>query len=249
MGLVSLGEMVKNLRNRKGMTQPELASCLGIEQSYLSKLENGKNLFNSHIFKEVSNVLGVDFLHLLKDVSLESLNTHKDIPEVSIYLSTLKKKNTYKNKKVLLSSFFLFIVGFNSALLAHLEILYSNTVYSYVSEGVIKDGEPTDIFKSYKNILTNKFIAEDITLEKMNQMQAEFRLRVQEKFILRRTYAGESFISNEKSGQRKYILETTTSNKAIENSLLIWVGLSLILASSFLFLSLKYSFKKLINSN
>ncbi len=37
------GEKLKELRNEKEWTQPEMAEAIGIEQSYWSKLENGKS--------------------------------------------------------------------------------------------------------------------------------------------------------------------------------------------------------------
>ena len=35
---MKFGDKLKELRNEKEMTQPELAEAIGIEQSYLSKL-------------------------------------------------------------------------------------------------------------------------------------------------------------------------------------------------------------------
>jgi transcriptional regulator with XRE-family HTH domain len=37
---MTLGEQLKKLRNEKALSQPDLADLTGIEQSYLSKLEN-----------------------------------------------------------------------------------------------------------------------------------------------------------------------------------------------------------------
>src|SRR5688572_18022983 len=39
---VNFGEKVKQLRAERNLTQPQLAQAIGIEQSYLSKLENDK---------------------------------------------------------------------------------------------------------------------------------------------------------------------------------------------------------------
>jgi len=42
---MNFGDRIRQLRQDKGLTQPELADAMGIEQSYLSKLENS-NIFN-----------------------------------------------------------------------------------------------------------------------------------------------------------------------------------------------------------
>ena len=41
---MNFGDKIRQLRKDKNFTQPELAEAMGIEQSYLSKLENGKSL-------------------------------------------------------------------------------------------------------------------------------------------------------------------------------------------------------------
>jgi len=41
---MNFGERIKQLRTERNMTQPQLAEAIGIEQSYLSKLENDKSV-------------------------------------------------------------------------------------------------------------------------------------------------------------------------------------------------------------
>jgi len=42
--IMNFGERIKQLRTARNMTQPQLAEAIGIEQSYLSKLENDKSV-------------------------------------------------------------------------------------------------------------------------------------------------------------------------------------------------------------
>ncbi|MBM7071474.1 helix-turn-helix transcriptional regulator [Shewanella sp. 202IG2-18] len=41
---MTFGQIIKSFRTEKGLSQPEFAEQVGIEQSYLSKLENDKSL-------------------------------------------------------------------------------------------------------------------------------------------------------------------------------------------------------------
>jgi transcriptional regulator with XRE-family HTH domain len=50
---MTLGEQLKKLRNAKALSQPDLASLAGIEQSYLSKLENDKSVPSNDIFRKL----------------------------------------------------------------------------------------------------------------------------------------------------------------------------------------------------
>jgi len=48
---MNIGEKIKQLRTEKNLTQPQLAEAIGIEQSYLSKLENDKSTPSADIFQ------------------------------------------------------------------------------------------------------------------------------------------------------------------------------------------------------
>ena len=50
---MTLGEQLKKLRNAKALSQPDLANLAGIEQSYLSKLENDKSMPSNEIFRKL----------------------------------------------------------------------------------------------------------------------------------------------------------------------------------------------------
>jgi transcriptional regulator with XRE-family HTH domain len=63
----TLGNTIKTLRIQKSMTQLELANRVGIERSYLTKLENSTRGSNANIttLKAIAAVLGVSLSFLL----------------------------------------------------------------------------------------------------------------------------------------------------------------------------------------
>ena len=63
--MTTLGIRFKSLRSNKGLSQPELAEAVGIEQSYLSKLENDKSFPSDEIFLALLETMKVDLNEFL----------------------------------------------------------------------------------------------------------------------------------------------------------------------------------------
>jgi transcriptional regulator with XRE-family HTH domain len=58
-GVMNFGERLKQIRTEKGLTQPQFAQLAGIEQSYLSKLENDKSVPSAEMFTTILSGLGM----------------------------------------------------------------------------------------------------------------------------------------------------------------------------------------------
>ena len=65
---MNFGDRIRQLRIDKNLTQPELAAAMGIEQSYLSKLENGKSLPSNDMLQRILDVFGTDVGDLVDDL-------------------------------------------------------------------------------------------------------------------------------------------------------------------------------------
>lgn len=53
-----VGENIKNVRVKKGMTQKQLGKKLGVSESYINEVETGKKVVGEDIIKRVSKILG-----------------------------------------------------------------------------------------------------------------------------------------------------------------------------------------------
>ena len=68
-----LGKRIKELREKRGLTQQELSELAGIDQRNLSKIECGVNFVSSETLEKLSSALNVpikdlfDFDHLNED--------------------------------------------------------------------------------------------------------------------------------------------------------------------------------------
>jgi transcriptional regulator with XRE-family HTH domain len=63
---VNFGEKVRQLRAERNLTQPQLAQLIGIEQSYLSKLENDKSVPSADIFQAILKAQVNTKIHSIK---------------------------------------------------------------------------------------------------------------------------------------------------------------------------------------
>ncbi|WP_343637693.1 Fic family protein [Fluviicola sp.] len=59
-------EIIRNARKTKGMRSRELASLLGVDQSLISKFENGKRMPSEAQLIQISNILGINLNELMK---------------------------------------------------------------------------------------------------------------------------------------------------------------------------------------
>ena len=80
---MDFGDKLRNLRKDKDLTQPELADAMGIEQSYLSKLENGNSLPSNDMLGRILDVFGIGISELVDDLDQGVRNQLRQIPDVA----------------------------------------------------------------------------------------------------------------------------------------------------------------------
>ncbi len=152
---MKLGEKIKLLRTEKELTQPELAQKAGIEQSYLSKLENDKAVPSFDIINRISMVLdctGMELINSLSQSYVEGKLSH--IPEIAAEYAVLKEKRESALKKRFIIAAFFIVTGIGSIVLGFIGLSYPHTSYKYQSKGVIKPDE-SDL--QYSNIWLREY--------------------------------------------------------------------------------------------
>jgi len=75
--LIEIGERVKQARVSRGYSQAELAEVLGLSDTYISKIETGKNAMTVTVLVKLSDALNVSTDWLLR-------NRTKEAHEISI---------------------------------------------------------------------------------------------------------------------------------------------------------------------
>ncbi|AOE49708.1 helix-turn-helix domain-containing protein [Kangiella sediminilitoris] len=134
---MTLGEKLRSLRSISGWTQPEFAQKLGIEQSYLSKLENDRSIPSVEIFDKLCTAYEVTPDEMIKDLDKDYVRQKlMHIPLIAN--ATNSKFEVAKGKRkaavIVCSTFILVAVLF--FFIAQLELLSSNQRWEYSSSGV-----------------------------------------------------------------------------------------------------------------
>ena len=93
-----IGTRVKMLRITKGISQTELAKQIGVTQTHLSNIENGKNYPNSETIEKIAKGLGVEVFELFVVEHLAEIDNEKLLKELNSILKNDSKllKTVYK---------------------------------------------------------------------------------------------------------------------------------------------------------
>lgn len=223
---MNFGENLKRIRTEKNLTQPQLAEAIGIEQSYLSKLENDKSLPSAEMFSNIVKALDLAPKDFLSDIDKKVMQTSlRHIPEVSHFLNGAAARRVHDARKWLYGAASACAVGFALMLAANDGIFSSNNQYKYISKGVILKNESDNIFEQFKEILNLKLAANAISRDEHARMLAEFEAgRVKLITIERWGDRGTVFFENAENGRRKFELAGVRYVRSVQNKVLQYVG-------------------------
>jgi transcriptional regulator with XRE-family HTH domain len=228
--IMTLGDKLKQLRMDKNWTQPQAAEAIGIEQSYLSKLENDKSVPSAEIFSSILNAFAVDVATFMGGLNLASLDRQfLQIPAIAARLHNHKEIRIYSMKKWLFSSAVAVALGLTLIASAHLGLLFSNKQFQYYSPGIVLEGESKNIFDNWEQNIRPKnghFTQE--TRDALNLKQQEMTRRLSEDYLLVDEYQGALFSKNVAGGTRTYQLYAGFTDgkdiSATKNRFLMLIG-------------------------
>lgn len=223
---MNFGEKLKQIRSEKNWTQPQMAEAIGIEQSYLSKLENDKSVPSAEMFQTIVKALDLDVHDFLKDIDRKVLNGPlKQIPEVANYLTTAAVTKVHNAKQWLIGSAAACTVGAVLMLAAFEGIFFSNFEYRYHSDGVILANESDDIFDSFRKIQALKLEAKVLSPEQAALAVADFESnRVRHTEVKLDHDKGMSFYENVDNGRRRFYRADATPVRRVGNNMLQLLG-------------------------
>lgn len=243
---MNFGERLKQLRTEKGLTQPQFAQAAGVEQSYLSKLENDKSVPSAEMFSTILAGLGMDEASFLKEVDKEVLSTTLNhIPAVARFTTAANVTQLKDSKKWLVGSGVAWILGFALMLAANDGIFFSNKIYKYTSPGVILNGEPENIFEKHDEIVALKMAAGLLTQPETSKQMAAFRSdRARPMTVEWPESRGTVYGEPAQDGRRRFDLIDTRYVQAPGNRLLQYIG-AIVLACGFVGLFLEWRLRRL----
>ncbi|MCH8493203.1 MAG: helix-turn-helix domain-containing protein [Idiomarina sp.] len=147
---MTLGERLKQRRNELELSQPELAEQMGIEQSFLSKLENDRSLPSNETFRRWLQALELSLAEALSP--LENSYIRNKLTQISDvdHLINKQQDDAVRQRSRLLTlssmalalSLPLFYVGYTAS-------IFPEQQYEYMSHGNIADNESVDIYRNW----------------------------------------------------------------------------------------------------
>ena len=211
-------EKLRQLRNDRDLTQPEAAEAMGIEQSYLSKLENDKSLPSNDVLNRILDVFGLEIGDLVSDLSQGAKNQLRQLPDVADYFSRQKQLLIGSRKRWLMISTLLLSLGIALVYAGNAHMFFSDIIYEYKSHGVILDGESKEIFVDQR-----RFISPGV--EEAIALQDAVNARIDEVYLRTEEFGGNIFNVAVAGGSRTYYLRAETEIDPWQSKLVIFIGL------------------------
>ncbi len=237
---MNIGEKIKQLRTEKNLTQPQLAEAIGIEQSYLSKLENDKSIPSADIFQAILKAFAIEVGSFLEGIDEKIIYRQlRQIPEVANYLNAGVAYKIRNIKKWLFGSAAACVIGLTLIVAGYKSLLFSSSQYEYISEGVLLPGEPVDFLAHWERYEAKDACTYAVSDEcakkseekanKAKAMKARNRLDT----VLTYMYQGKAIYKNVEGGLRIYNFVARNQISRRENSYLILFGSFLTFAGIF----------------
>ncbi|MBB3060360.1 helix-turn-helix domain-containing protein [Microbulbifer rhizosphaerae] len=202
---MTFGEFIKTRREAKNWTQPEASAQIGIEQSYLSKLENNKAIPSPESFDKLMQAYEFDMAAIGRQVTDAELQKLKDIAQVRDFIVSHKKRSERARRSWLLVGLLALMVG--SALTAYGIVIKDARVstYLYESKGLTKEGEPPYLFAEMPDYRTfTEFMKAKMLREELKQNPLFPRLDFKQVYSPR--YLGEYYDVGEEGQLRRFAL-------------------------------------------
>ncbi|RTR30570.1 helix-turn-helix domain-containing protein [Shewanella atlantica] len=202
---MTLGKQIKHFRNERGFSQPELAELAGIEQSYLSKLENDKSVPSNDIFRQLLSALS-----LTTQEFIEALDTDKHkqqlklIPDIELLLAQKSKLKIQNIRRYLYISSLLLIIGVTLFYTGSSKQLFNESRFQYQSHGLVMIDEPDDIFSSWRHRIDTDGEAGRAL---MKEIRLEMENRRDNSFLLTTENRGPEFTVILEKGKRHYFFD------------------------------------------
>jgi len=196
------GDYIRDLRRGLQWTQPEAADKIGIEQSYLSKLESGKSYPSEDVFAAIKTAYQIDMVDLSAKLFAGELDQMREISDVrTAILATQSAQQTRLQQWLIAGIVFLMLGGGSLGLnlLAEDKVV---TEYQYSSPGVILPGEGLEAFDA----AFQRQSGADRDVQELAQVRDQMIARLDQQFQIIPEYRGGAFVEPTENGVRYWRL-------------------------------------------
>lgn len=221
---MTFGEKLKQLRSDKNLTQPEVSEAMGIEQSYLSKLENDKSLPSNDVLNRILNVFDLKISDLVDGLAQGTKNQLTQIPDVAAYFNSRRHEIISNRKSWLLLSALLVSMGVAFIYAGERHLFFTDKVFQYMSRGVILEGESKELFQFPIRSVPQKM---KLTHGGVGDFVAAVNARSDQIYLLSDSFRGNIFNVEVGGGSRTYTLTPSliTRIDPWQSKLVVFLGL------------------------
>jgi transcriptional regulator with XRE-family HTH domain len=203
---MKFGDYLRQCREKQKWTQPEAASKIEIEQSYLSKMETGKAHPSEEVFNKLVDVYQFNVNELYEKVSSDELNKLKDIQLVREAILNRNRAKVKTTRSWLIAGFIMLSLG-GAFFAASIIPIRSGEQYTYRSDGELKLDEELSSYdliqKDQLDLNDNKQL-----IEKRKDLLS--RLAYMDEVSGR--YKGEAYVKKTLKGRRFFKLINKDGN-------------------------------------
>ena len=227
---MTLGNRIRTLRVAGDLSQPEFARKMGIEQSYLSKLENDKSIPSNDMFRQLLTAFSIEIAEFLEGVNVDADYARlSQIPDVEAFVShkSLSQRNT--QRKILYASCLMIVLSAAFFYAGFTKQLFSENIHLYESKGVVFEDEPNDVFRRWRFMIDDSLPNAG---ERINAKRLEMEKRIDDHLLHSTEFRGQEFTMDVENGRRYYYLDKTISQPRKINSWLQIFGVILIVAGT-----------------
>ena len=157
MNQEKIGKFIAKLRKERCLTQEELAEQLNVTNKSVSNWENGKNMPDVSLFKELCSILGISVNELIngEKINIKDINKYNETTLNIMSNNELNKKKFNKRIKVLIGIIILMLILVIILLISHNNIYPKFDIYSFIINPTDPDKKQL-LNKKYKYKLNNK---------------------------------------------------------------------------------------------
>ena len=146
---MQFGAYLKDQRDQRGWTQPVAAEHIGIEQSYLFKLETGRATPSEEMFTRLADAYGIDLDHMSNAVGGAELEKLREIAQVRAHLSLKLQSADTVRRRWLVAAVVMLVAGAALMSFTITQVRFPADQYVYMSKGVVLEGESSFVFADY----------------------------------------------------------------------------------------------------
>jgi transcriptional regulator with XRE-family HTH domain len=239
---MTLGEYIKEARAKMQLSQPQLAEQIGIEQSYLSKLENDKSLPSNEVFRRLLSALNLPLAAFIAAFSVQEQQQLTAITDVEFYLKQQGNKQQRNLGWLVLCLSFVFALGAACFYAGFQALCFPERLYQYESQGLVLPGESAFVFTDWdQNFPLLTGTGEEMRQSMKNRAEKE-QLMYQRLAQLTESgfeHKGEYYIRTVDGGSRTFEYKGANWVSRTGNTVLQLLGVFLMVLSSVLSLGHK----------